>query len=124
MGARTTWEIKSNNEASIYLYSHWGGDSKLEDTKNAIEMARPRWDDPTYCARIIISQLIGYQWDEEAGFGIEANLPDSLPFEEQFAPCVIDTTLNTVQIGEWLGSFNDFLKADLDIYRLTAEMAG
>ena len=124
MGARTTWEIKSNDQASIYLYSHWGGDSKVEDTENAIEKARPRWNDPTYCARMIISQLIGQQWDEETGFGIEAGLPSSSPFEEQFAPCVIDTTLNTIQLGEWFGTFEEFLKANLDIYRLTAEMAG
>jgi hypothetical protein len=124
MGARTTWEIKSNDQASIYLYSHWGGDSKLEDTKNAIEQSRPRWSDPTYCARIIVSQLIGGLWNQETGFGIEAGLPSLSPFEEQFAPCVIDTSATFIEIGNWSGSFEEFLSADLDIYRLTAEWEG
>jgi hypothetical protein len=70
MGARVVFNIKQNEGEYICLYSHWGEMTALEDAGRAIAKARPRWGDDSYCARIIISQLIGDQWDSETGFGL------------------------------------------------------
>jgi hypothetical protein len=70
MGARVIFNIKQDEGNYICLYSHWGEYTALEDTARAIAKARPRWGDDSYCARIIISQLIGNEWESETGFGL------------------------------------------------------
>lgn len=70
MGARVIFNIKQTDESFICLYSHWGEYTALEDTARALNKARERWDDETYAARIIISQIIGDKWDDELGFGL------------------------------------------------------
>jgi hypothetical protein len=44
MGARTNFHFKQGDNY-LTLYSHWGGDSKMQDLAYAISMAEPRWDD-------------------------------------------------------------------------------
>jgi hypothetical protein len=71
---------KPENEAllkSIVFYTHWGGCSLPTDLLNAIDKAKGRWTDENYCARIIISQLIGNDWDEETGYGLDVARMDS-----------------------------------------------
>jgi hypothetical protein len=104
MGARTTWELTLNGK-SVYLYSHWGGGTKLSDTKNALEAARPRWHDGTYAMRIFISQIVGTSWNEETGFGISTENE----FEENYTPAGIDFDTKEVTYGGTLFSFADFL---------------
>jgi hypothetical protein len=70
MGARVVFNIKQDEGNYICLYSHWGEHTALEDAGRAIAKARPRWGDDSYCARIIVSQLIGNEWDSETGFGL------------------------------------------------------
>jgi hypothetical protein len=36
----------------------------------ALDKARPRWTDPSYAIRIVVSQLIGDQWNKETGYGL------------------------------------------------------
>jgi hypothetical protein len=36
----------------------------------ALAKATPRWDDPTYATRIVVSQLIGNNWNSETGYGL------------------------------------------------------
>ena len=71
MGARTNFELK-DSKGSVWLYSHWGGDSKKTDLAQALAKAKPRWDDPTYAMRIVVSQLIGTDWNSETGFGLSS----------------------------------------------------
>jgi hypothetical protein len=113
MGARTVWEIRTySDRPSIYLYSHWGGDTKWIDTVQALEQARFRWDDPSYGARIFISQIVGSQWDLETGFGITAGDSGEVPFEESYFNAVIDFSSKTVTLGEHLYTFEEFVSAD------------
>ena len=105
MGARTTFGVK-DRQGSIFLYSHWGGDSKVEDAVHALKMARPRWNDTTYGMRIFISQIIGHSWDSETGYGISAKPV----FEEQYAPMVIDFENGTVDYLYEIKSFEDFIE--------------
>jgi hypothetical protein len=117
MGARTTWKIKTNDSGAItWLYSHWGGDSKFETTKNALDLAEARWGDPTYGARIFISNVVGNAWSSETGFGITSTLDtDSNPFEESYTPYTIDFVRKVVILGDVLGEdlelgFSEFTK--------------
>lgn len=114
MGARTTWAIKTEEgDAVTWLYSHWGGDSKLEDTREALSKAEPRWSDSTYGARIFISQIIGANWDSETGFGITSGTIHDVPFEESYDLVVVDFTTNTITYGAFEFSFSEFLAREL-----------
>ncbi len=112
MGARTTWAIKTekNTDAVVWLYSHWGGDSKFEDTQKALSLAEPRWEDSTYGARIFISQIIGDQWDRETGFGITTGTLRHIPFEESYDVVVVDFTTSTITYGTNEFSFAEFVE--------------
>ena len=121
MGARTTWEIRTNSHSAIYLYSHWGGESKWADTVSALQSAQPRWSDPTYGARIFISQIIGKDWDLETNFGIAAGDVGAVPFEESYFPMVIDFPSNTISAGAYFYTFAEFLEAN-DVSEWLTEM--
>tara|TARA_B110000503_G_scaffold49712_1_gene80690 strand:+ start:2477 stop:2830 length:354 start_codon:yes stop_codon:yes gene_type:complete len=108
MGSRTSWEIRTGDEtSSIYLYSHWGGDSKWSDTLAALTAAEPRWTDVSYGARIFISQIIANNWGEETGFGISSGKPGDSPFEESYFPMVVDFSTQTVIVGSDTYAFGD-----------------
>jgi hypothetical protein len=113
MGARTTWKIKTNDSGAItWLYSHWGGDSKFDTTKEALDLAMPRWEDRTYGARIFISSVIGNSWSSQTGFGITSTLDtDSNPFEESYTEYTIDFVNKLVIIGESIElGFDEFTR--------------
>lgn len=108
MGARTTWELKQNGE-TLSLYSHWGGESKLRDTKKALSAARPRWHDETYAMRIFVSHIVGEDWTSNTGYGLGLGCE----FEEEFTPCEIDFTNRQVTWGDSDPvSFAEFLEAN------------
>jgi len=110
MGARTTWAIKTEEgDAVTWLYSHWGGDSKLEDTRQALAKAEPRWTDTPYGARIFISQIVGNKWDSESGFGITTGTLTNIPFEEEYDLVIVDFTTSTITYGKFEFSFEDFI---------------
>lgn len=108
MGARTTWKLQQNGQ-ELSLYSHWGGESKLIDTRRALSIARPRWSDDSYAMRIFVSQIVGNDWDSELGFGLGLGYE----FEEEFTPCEIDFTNQTITYGLLNRmSFADFLEVN------------
>lgn len=104
MGARTNFQLK-DEQGSIWLYSHWGGDSKMPDLANALDKARPRWDDSSYGIRIVVSQLIGNQWDSETGYGLSSYESG----EESYEPVCVDFTNKTVLCDSFFGSFEAFI---------------
>lgn len=108
MGARTVFELQDNN-GSVFLYSHWGGDDKIFDAANALAKSQPRWEDTTYGMRMFISQIIGNDWQSETGYGISAKNV----FEEQYAPMIIDfeTQVITFDESEQMLSFREFVNA-------------
>jgi len=110
MGARTTWKIVSNEDTAVWLYGHWSGGTKFQDTQEALAKAEPRWTDSTYGARIFISQIIGDAWDSETGFGITSTLIDSPnPFEESYFDTTLDFSEGTITIGDKVWSFAEFI---------------
>lgn len=104
MGARTVFEVK-DQDGSIFLYSHWGGDTKVEDAIDALKKAEPRWHDTTYGMRIFISQIVGEAWNDETGYGISTKDV----FEEQYDPMVIDFENNIVTYLDEDKSFREFI---------------
>jgi hypothetical protein len=104
MGARTNFHFKQG-EQYFTLYSHWGGDNKIQDLAYAIKKAQPRWQDEGYAARIIVSYLIGSDWENETGFGLYAGENGG---EESYQHTVIDLNNNTVIVDNETHSFQDF----------------
>ena len=72
MGSRINFVLKaySTESAHVTLYSHWGETSWRQDLALALDKAKPRWDDASYGVRIVVSQLIGDQWDSPTGYGL------------------------------------------------------
>jgi hypothetical protein len=73
MGDRANFGFKDRKGDTVFLYGHWAGHRMLENLANAVEAARPRWQDETYATRIAISHLINDEWKSETGWGISIN---------------------------------------------------
>jgi len=73
MGDRANFGFKDRKGDTVFLYGHWAGHRMLENLANAVEAARPRWNDETYATRIAISHLINDEWKSETGWGISIN---------------------------------------------------
>ena len=69
MGDRVNFEFQAK-QGTITLYSHWGGDTSVNDLADALLRARGRWSDDSYATRIVVSQIIGGAWDSETGYGL------------------------------------------------------
>ena len=104
MGARTNFEMK-DAKGSVWLYSHWGGDTKFVDLANALRQAQPRWHDETYAMRIVVSQLIGNEWDSETGFGLSSYEAG----EENYTPITVDFHNRNVVVNGEVQSFEDYV---------------
>lgn len=67
MGSRAQILIE---DTGVFLYTHWGAKTLVDDFKQWINHARPRWTDDEYFTRIIFSQMIKDDVDGETGYGI------------------------------------------------------
>jgi len=105
MGARVVFNIKQEEDNYICLYSDCGETTAFEDAARAIAKARPRWEDEPYCARIIVSQLIGNEWDSETGFGLWVSAE---PCTDE-AWVLIDLEEQTVTAVDGTHSFEGFV---------------
>jgi hypothetical protein len=113
MGARVNFVFKANKEQPyLVLYSHWGETSWRQDLALALEKARPRWTDDSYCLRIIIDQLTKEGRDSETGFGIFLANRDELSFLD--SPVIIDTQAMWVEDGGTEHSWNSFCEYHLE----------
>ena len=60
----------------LYLYSHWG-DETYKDLAEGLKKAA--WSDPAYATRVVISHIIGDNWDGTKNYGLSVGsfgLPD------------------------------------------------
>jgi GH15 family glucan-1,4-alpha-glucosidase len=73
MGDRANFGFRDSKGDIVFLYGHWAGHLMLHNLGNAVEHARPRWNDESYATRICISQLINNEWPSETGWGITVN---------------------------------------------------
>lgn len=108
MGDRIVYTIKQDSDLAVNLYSHWGGYSRFVDLARALKAAEPRWNDGAYATRIIISQLIGDEWNQELGFGIWAS-NSSGEYGGDHPDITIDLVNKTVEDETGTHSFNSFI---------------
>jgi hypothetical protein len=108
MGDRIVYTIQQDQDLSLNLYSHWGGYGRFEALAAAIKAAEPRWGDSTYAARIIISQLIGDQWDSETGFGLWASNETGM-YGGDHPDIIINLVNKTVEDETGTHSFEEFV---------------
>lgn len=68
---------KEEKYSNIYLYSHWGGETIKELLARALKRGKERWDDHSYLARIIFSEMVKEDIEGKTGFGISPYPPDN-----------------------------------------------
>ena len=108
MGDRIVYVIRQDKDLSLNLYSHWGGYDRFVSLAKALRAAEPRWNDTTYAARIIVSQLIGTDWAEETGFGLWASNEHGL-YGGDHPDIVINLVDKTVTDETGTHSFEQFI---------------
>lgn len=108
MGDRVVYTIKQDQDLSVNLYSHWGGYDRFTSLARALSAAEPRWNDSSYATRIILSQLIGDEWNQELGFGIWAS-NSSGSYGGDHPDITIDLVNKTVEDETGTHSFESFI---------------
>ena len=96
MGDRANFGFRDRKQDVVFLYGHWAGHNMLQNLADAVEHARPRWNDETYATRICISRMVGEDWAQETGWGISVN---QLADNEHKVP-VIDWSNKTFTLYE------------------------
>lgn len=78
MGDRANCIIQYEGKKSkrVWFYTHWSGSDLPGIVKTALAR-KERWDDDSYLARIIFSEMIKGQEDSELGFGISLRQQDN-----------------------------------------------
>jgi hypothetical protein len=75
MGMRQNIQLNYHDGNNVYIYSHWDGgeDPNKSPLANKVRTAlarNQRWDDESYLARIIMSEVIREELDAESGYGL------------------------------------------------------
>lgn len=70
MGDRGNICFKYSDGNNIYFYSHWDGSNLLNVLKVALARSKERWDDESYLARIVFSEMIQDSIQDLTGFGM------------------------------------------------------
>jgi hypothetical protein len=86
MGDRANFGFRSG-EHTIFLYGHWAGEGMMDTLAQAVNAARPRWNDPAYATRIAITHIVDQNRAElsETGWGLSI---DNLCDNEHKVPVV------------------------------------
>lgn len=108
MGDRIVYTIRQDENLSLNLYSHWGGYDRFVTLANALQAAKPRWNDSSYAARIIVSQIVGDQWESETGFGLWASSEHGM-YGGDHPDIIINLVNKTVEDETGTHSFDSFI---------------
>jgi hypothetical protein len=125
MGDRVNIGFRTEKDDILYLYQHWGGYNHLKRLAEALEAAGPRLSDPGYATRIVISRMIGDDWQSLTGHGLYIN---EVTGGEYHVP-VVDFYRGTVSLHEenfyepkgieekpkWTMSIEDFVQSELSM---------
>lgn len=109
MGDRANIVMVYDNDEKIYLYTHWGGYRLATDLQHALIRGESRWDDDSYLARIIFSEMIQGEVLEETGYGISPYMCDN-----EHPLIYVTPKKQEVSIGQGSWSFEEFVGLDLD----------
>lgn len=110
MGDRRDVVFEFGEGKTVVLYSHWQGSTLQETLAEALNSnaARSRYGDPSYLCRILISQIIGEQWEGALNWGIS---PEPCG-DAQHDPIVVDLVTRQVRIGTKCWSFLAFVACE------------
>jgi hypothetical protein len=70
MGMRRNIALDFSEAHKIYFYTHWGALGLEDCLAAALIRGRERWNDPSYLARIIFSEMVHDEIDGLTGYGI------------------------------------------------------
>lgn len=76
MGDRGNVVVQYDNGSEVFLYTHWGRSELKETVADALDRGRDRWNDDSYLARIIFSEMTRDYIEDETGFGISPFITD------------------------------------------------
>lgn len=99
--------MKYQDGSKIFFYTHWGGSYLKETLKDALERSRDRWNDESYLARIVFSEMIKDSVGDTTGYGIAPYAPDN-----EHEHVIVNVAAKTITEGENHYTFDDFCKED------------
>lgn len=105
MGDRvnTVLRFQGDSKTDLYIYGHWSGHSMPATLARGIYYAKGRWDDESYCARIIVSSLLErVSYKDALGYGIAPYMPDN-----EHSLMICDLEKNELCIGDERFSFGE-----------------
>ena len=74
MGDRANFGLRQIDGNILFVYGHWAGYEMLSQFANALDACGARAPhDEAYANRIIISQLVGEDWNGSLGWGVTIN---------------------------------------------------
>jgi hypothetical protein len=98
MGDRFTFGVTDRTGDVLYLYSHWGGQDWDTNLKDAIYKAGTHSLSSERANCIVISQLIGANWDSTASYAFSIN--NVTDTEYGYVP-VVDFNHSTITFYEY-----------------------
>jgi hypothetical protein len=106
MGDRANIKIIEENNGQLYFYTHWYGEDLPKILAKALDRGRDRWGDESYLSRIIFSEMIKNDVEDNTGFGISTYRGDY-----EYSDLVVDMGNLTVSTrkDESL-TFDEFVK--------------
>ncbi len=105
MGDRGNIAIQYCDDKTIYFYSHWLGTELRQILANALARGAERWEDESYLARIIFSEMIQDDIKSVTGFGIA-------PYEvdPEHKTIVVNPREQTIECDDSVFTFEEFIE--------------
>lgn len=93
-------------EAGVYLYTHWGGSELPQILASAMLRGKDRWDDESYLARIIFSEMVQGAEMETTGYGIA-----TYEMDKNHETIFVDVANQEIRHGQLKYTFTEFVEA-------------
>ncbi len=106
MGMRRNIALDYGTKKKIYLYTHWGAEHLENILVKALDRGKERWDDHSYLARVIFTDMTAGVGTELTGYGLDVFECDS-----EFKTLEVDLTnrkVNGVSYEEFIKNPNMF----------------
>ena len=109
MGDRANIRFVEEGGSTMYFYTHWDGTELWKTLQEALERGKDRWDDESYLARIIFSEMIADDIKDNTGFGLSTQMGDN-----GWNVLEVNMTEKSVKLEDESWSFEDYIKLEKD----------